>query len=218
MSNVGFWTSFRKERSTVACAALARYTLIGNQQLSQKDTPRWPEPAADHKLAEGDCAPSKVKIGKNFVSHFAWCLLNSDQRLSRKVPTGHWPQASRRQLRPISSGNWPKARFGPQTVRVISCVIIVSDCRSSVSKVKKIVISRFCYARRFWANFFHRCSLARHRICRKVFQIVLCVLVLFRFFSFLNLRTRSFFQSFLNYQSNPGGEETQLKSALSVLK
>ena len=24
------------------------------------------------------------------------------------VPTGHWPQASRRRLRPISSGNWPK--------------------------------------------------------------------------------------------------------------
>ena len=39
----------------VACAALARCASIGDQQLRQKVTHHWPEPAADHKVAEGDC-------------------------------------------------------------------------------------------------------------------------------------------------------------------
>ena len=65
MSNVGFWTSFRKELSSVACVALARCASTGDQQLPQKVTPHRPKPCADHKLAEGDCAASQVKIGKN---------------------------------------------------------------------------------------------------------------------------------------------------------
>ena len=84
-------------------------------------------------------------------------------------------------MQPISSGNRPKTRFGPQTVHVILCVIILTDCRSSVSEGSNFYfVCLLCTE--VLGHFFHRCTRAWHRICHKLSQNCTLLLV---FVSFL---------------------------------
>ena len=140
----------------------------------------------DHKLAEGDCAASQVKVGKNFGSDFPRCLSISGQRLGRKV-TPRWSQKGIDHTLAEDDCDLSRAEVGQSSFQSSHCARhFVRDTSYRLQKLcfrtQQFLLSCDCYARTFWATFFTEVHLQGTEFTTNSFKIVLCFKFSFRFF------------------------------------